>query len=106
MKVVKVICVAALLLSGCTSVELTSASSKAVHTKRSAEFCQNTYTGKWWDKSPQQVLDEQLHPDKNSDIDERGLYSVTYNQTWVQVLQGMACLGFRTPVYVTWWLEK
>lgn len=98
--------VAALLLSGCISVELQSTSDKLVHSKRTGEYFQNAYTGKWWGNGPQHVLDEQLQRDKYSAIDERGICCVAYNQTWGQVLQGIACFGFRTPVYVTWWLEK
>ena len=98
--------VATLLLAGCISVDLQSTADKLVHSKRTGEYFQNTYTGEWWGVGPQQVLDVQLQPDNGSDIDERGLCCVSYNQTWVQVLRGLACFGFRTPVYVTWWLEK
>ena len=105
-KMCKGVMIAVFMLSGCVSVDLQSAACKAVHTKRSAEYSQNTYTGNWWGKGPQQVLDEQVQPVMDGEIDGRGLCCVTYTQTWWQVLQGVACFGFRTPVYVTWWLEK
>ncbi len=106
-KITKVSVVAVFMLfAGCVSVDLQSSATKLVHSKKSDEYFQNTYTGNWWNKSPQQVLDEQLQSNTNSEIEERGLWRVTCTQTWSQVLMGISCLGFRTPVYVTWWLEK
>ena len=94
------------MLAGCISVDLESSTCKDVGSKKSMEFFQNSYTKKWYGQSPQEVLDLQLQPTSDAEIRETGLYRVMVRQTSCQVLQGIVCFGFRTPVYVTWWLEK
>jgi hypothetical protein len=106
MKVGQTILLAASMLVGCVSVDLKSAATKDVGSKKSMEFSQNSYTKKWCGHSPQDVLDLQLQPSADAEINEAGLYRVVVSQTPCQILQGIVWLGFRTPVYVTWWLEK
>ena len=106
MKVGQTILLAASMLVGCVSVDLKSAATKDVGSKKSMEFFQNSYTKKWCGHSPQDVLDLQLQPRADAEINEAGLYRVVVSQTPCQILQGIVWLGFRTPVYVTWWLEK
>lgn len=94
------------VVSGCLSVDLTTAADKAVGTKITKEYYQNVYTGKWCCEDPQAVLDLQLQPTRESPIDERGLQCVAVTQTWGQVFYAIVHFGFKTPVYVTWSLEK
>lgn len=94
------------ILVGCVSIDLESSACKDVGSKKSMEFFQNSYTKKWCGQSPQEVLDLQIQPNTDAEINEAGLYRVMVRQTAGQILQGIVCFGFRSPVYVTWWLEK
>ena len=73
-------------LAGCVAVELATMSEKDPTSKRTNEFYQNSYTGNWCGDSPQKLLDRQLNPDRDSEIDERGLYS--FAVTHVDYIEG------------------
>lgn len=105
MKTLAMSAVIGAMFAGCVSVDLKTQAEPDEQSKVSKEFCQNAYTGNWWGENPQTVLCGKLQrPDGT--IDDRGLSKVFVTRTWWQTAKTIGCLGFRAPVYITWWEER
>ena len=95
---------AALLLSGCVHLDLSSAADCDENSKM--QICDVTSAYGWdWGKSAQNLLDDTLQR-ADGRVDERAIQRIVVSQKWWEVMATWGSLGIAKPLEFTVWLEE
>ena len=95
---------AALLLSGCVHLDLSSAADCDENSKM--QICDVTSAYGWdWGDSAQMMLDARLQR-ADGRVDERAIQRIVVSQKWWEVMATSGSLGIAKPLEFTVWLEE
>ena len=95
---------AALLLSGCVHLDMSSAADCDENSKM--QICDVTSAYGWdWGDSAQTMLDAYLQRSDGT-VDERAVQRIVISQEWWEVMATWGSLGIAKPLEFTVWLEE